>query len=81
MASGIEKHGTKVSALSEYRSAIGTFAGLIAAALIFLWISGGTALHPLAIGIMLSSVTLAIALALFEVCWRLGQHFAEPDRH
>lgn len=58
--------------LQEYRSAIASFAALIAGALIFFWISRGTQYHQLAIGILLSAVTLAAALTLFEICWRIG---------
>lgn len=60
------------SELREYRSAIASFTALIGGAMIFLWISRGTQFHQLAIGIVMSSVTLASALALFELCWRVG---------
>ena len=56
--------------LQEYRSTIASFAALICGSLVFLWISRGTQFHQLAIGIAMSSVTLALALALFELCWR-----------
>jgi hypothetical protein len=58
--------------LHEYRSVVAAFAALIASSLIFLWISRGTQFHQLAIGILLSAVTLSVALALFEICWRIG---------
>jgi hypothetical protein len=58
--------------LHEYRSTIASFAALTCGALAFLWISRGTQYHQLAIGIMLSAMTLALALALFELCWRVG---------
>ena len=63
--------------LREYRPAIASFAILIGGSLIFLWISWGTQLHQLAIGIGMSSITLALALALFEVCWQVGERVAE----
>jgi hypothetical protein len=58
--------------LDEYRSAVASFAALICSAMIFLWISRGTAFHQLAIGIAMSAITLSVALALFELCWRVG---------
>jgi hypothetical protein len=56
--------------LREYGSTVASFAALICGAMIFLWISRGTQFHQLAIGIMMSAITLTIALALFELCWR-----------
>ena len=61
-----------VPRLHEYRSTIASFAALNCGALVFLWISRGTQFHQLAIGIMLSAITLTLALALFELCWRVG---------
>jgi len=58
--------------LHEYRSAIASFAALIVGVVIFLWLSDGTQFHQLAIGIMMSSVTLTVALALLELCWQVG---------
>ena len=58
--------------LREYRSTVASFAALICGAVIFLWISRGTQFHQLAIGIMLSAITLTLALALFELCWGAG---------
>jgi len=58
--------------LREYRSTVASFAALICGAMIFLWISRGTQFHQLAIGIMMSAITLTLALALFELCWRVG---------
>jgi hypothetical protein len=58
--------------LHDYRSTIMSFAVLVCAAMIFLWISQGTQLHSLAIGIAMSAITLTVALALFEFCWRVG---------
>ena len=59
-----------VSEFREYGAAILPFTVLIGGSLLFLWISLGTRLHQLAIGIVMFSVTLAIALALFELSWR-----------
>jgi hypothetical protein len=75
MTSGTETN-RMASALGEYRSPIASFVVLIAGALIFLWISRGTGLHQLAIGILLSLVTLAILLGLFELFWWLALHDA-----
>jgi hypothetical protein len=58
--------------LHDYRSTITSFAVLVCAAMILLWISQGTQFHPLAIGIAMSAITLTVALALFEFCWRVG---------
>lgn len=61
-----------VPRLGEYRSTIMSFAALICGAMIFLWISRGTQFHQLAIAIAMSAITLSVALALFELCWRVG---------
>jgi hypothetical protein len=60
----------------EYRAPIATFAALICGALVLLWVSRGTQFHQLAIGIVMSSATLALLLALFELCWRVGLNLA-----
>jgi hypothetical protein len=60
----------------EYGSSIVAFAALIAGSLVFFLVSSGSALHQLAIGIMLASLTLAITLALLEICWNLALHVA-----
>lgn len=59
------------SELHEYRSTLISLAAVIGGAVVFLWISRGTQFHQLAIGIMISAVTLTLALALFELCWRV----------
>jgi ABC-type proline/glycine betaine transport system permease subunit len=61
-----------VPRLREHRSTIASFAALICGVMIFLWVSRGTQLHKLAIGIAMSAITLSVALALFELCWRVG---------
>jgi hypothetical protein len=58
--------------LHEYRSTIASFVALVCGAMILLWISHGTQCHQLAIGIAMSAITLTVALALFELCWRVG---------
>ncbi len=58
------------SGIHEYRSPVAFFTALICGALAFLWISRGTQFHQLAIGLAMSAVTLALALTLFELCWR-----------
>jgi hypothetical protein len=71
--------------LHEYRSTIASFAALICGATIFLWINRGTQFHQLAIGIMMSAITLTLALALFELCWGVGllvaRFFASENRN
>lgn len=61
----------------EYSSTIASFAALICCAMIFLWISRGTQFHQLAIGIVMSAITLTLALALFELCWRAALSVAK----
>lgn len=61
-----------VSGFRESRFAIACLAGMIVGAIFFLWISYGTQFHQLAIGTLLATVTFTLALALFELCWRLG---------
>ena len=47
-----------------------SWAGLIAATLIVFWATRGTEYHQLALGILLSAVTLLILLSLVEVVWQ-----------
>ena len=61
-----------VSAFRELRGTIAAFTALIGAALIFLGISRGSQLHQLAIGIVLASLTLALALILTEFLSQAG---------
>ncbi len=42
---------------------------LIAAALVAFWATRGTQFHPLALAILLSSLSLLIALSIFELVW------------
>ena len=58
--------------LREYRSSVAPLVVLIAGGVIFFWMSRGTQFHQLAIGIVLSAVTLMIGLALVELCWWAG---------
>jgi hypothetical protein len=60
----------------EYGAAILSFALLIGGSLLFLRISRETQFHQLAIGTAMFSITLAAALALFELCWRAGAYGA-----
>ncbi len=48
---------------------IGWWAALIAGAFILYWVTRSTSYHPLAIGILASSVSLAAAMLLFEAVW------------
>jgi hypothetical protein len=68
----IDEMTSLVPGLREYRSTIASFAVLVCGAMILLWISQGTQFHQLAIGIAMSAITLTVALALFELCWRVG---------
>jgi hypothetical protein len=60
------------SGFNEYRSGVASFAVSIGGALIFVSISGRTQFDQLAIGTVMSSITLALALAQFELCWQIG---------
>jgi hypothetical protein len=57
--------------LHEYRSTLVSLAAAVGAAMAVLWISRGTQFHQLAIGIMMSTVTLTLVLVLFELCWHV----------
>jgi len=61
-----------VPKLREYRTTMASLATLACGAMVFPWIGRETQFHQLAIGIAMSAITLAVALALFEVCWRVG---------
>ena len=61
-----------VPKLREYRCTIASLAALVCGAMALPWITHGAQFHQLAIGIAMSAITLAVALALFEVCWRVG---------
>jgi hypothetical protein len=50
---------------------IWSWAALIAVALILFRVTRGAQYHQLAVGILLSSITLFVALSLFEALWRL----------
>jgi hypothetical protein len=63
---------SRLPRLQEYRSTVASFAALVCGAMIVLWISHGTQFHQLAIGIAMSAITLTVAMALFELCWRAG---------
>lgn len=47
-----------------------SWAALIAAALVAFWLTRGTSYHRLALGVLLSSVTLLILLSVFELLWQ-----------
>ena len=47
-----------------------SWAALIAAALIAFWATRGIEYHQLALGILLSSVTLLVLLSLVELVWQ-----------
>jgi hypothetical protein len=72
----INEKTSLVPKLREYRTAIASLAALVCGAMVFPWISQGTQFHQMAIGIAMSAITLAVALALFEVCWRVGLYVA-----
>jgi hypothetical protein len=52
--------------------AICIWAAVIGVALILFWISRETRFHQLAIGILLSSVSLFVAMSLFEAVWLIA---------
>jgi hypothetical protein len=51
------------------RRALGGWALLIGASLIGVRLSAGTSFHQLAIGILMSSITLFVSMAVFESLW------------
>ena len=50
---------------------IWSWAALVAASLIVFWTTRGNRYHQLALGILLSSITLLILLSLVELVWRV----------
>lgn len=48
------------------------WACLIVASLVAFWITEGTQYHQLVVGILMSSSTLFILMAVFECLWRLS---------
>jgi hypothetical protein len=58
--------------LHEYRSTVASFAVLVGGSMIHLRISHGTQFQQLATGIAMAAITLTVALALLELCWRVG---------
>jgi len=69
----------ELSALTRDNSrALGGWACLIIASLIALWFTEGTQYHQLAVGILMSSSTLFILMALFEFLWRLFVDGSSP---
>ncbi|MEH6952070.1 hypothetical protein V4R08_12150 [Nitrobacter sp. NHB1] len=57
--------------MREDLRALGGWIGLIIASLIAFWLTEGTQYHQLAAGLLMSSSTLFILMALFECLWRL----------
>jgi hypothetical protein len=57
--------------IKDYAQALGGWACLIIASAIGFWFTEGTRYHQLAVGILMSSSTLFILMALFEFLWRL----------
>lgn len=69
---GRRKIPDELSALiREDSRALGGWIGLIVASLIAFWLTEGTQYHQLAAGLLMSSSTLFILMALFECLWRL----------
>lgn len=60
--------------------AMWSWAAAVAAALIFLWASSGTALHHFAIGILLSVLVLLVLLLIVEVIWQALEPVLDPPR-
>jgi hypothetical protein len=75
----VRKSGTGRRPLSEEfpalirinSHALASWACLIIAALVAFWLTEATQYHQLAAGILMSSSTLFILLALFECLWRM----------
>jgi hypothetical protein len=65
----MEMSSAMLQLIRENASALRASAAGIGAALIMFWISRGTEYHPLAIGILASSVSLLVAMSLFESAW------------
>jgi hypothetical protein len=57
--------------IRDYSRAVAGWACLIIAALVAFWLTEATQYHQLAVGILMSSSTLFILLALFECLWRV----------
>jgi hypothetical protein len=60
-----------------------SWAAFIAAALVVFWATRGSQYHQLALGLLLSSITLLILLSLVELVWQvleamLGSKHADP---
>ena len=55
-------------------------AALIATVLIMFWMTRGTQYHQLALGMLLSSITLLVALSLFEALWWVLEAVFDSER-
>ena len=63
----------ELSALVQSNSrALAGWACLIVASLVAFWLTQGTPYHQLVVGILMSSSTLFILMAVFECLWRLS---------
>lgn len=60
----------RAPAIHVMRNSLGSFAVLVGASVILLWIGRGTQFHQFTIGLVLAAMTLGVALLLFELCWR-----------
>jgi hypothetical protein len=69
------------SDLSEVVATVGSWLTAILAAALGVWTTEHTSYHQLAIAILTSLVTLAVALGVLDVLWRIGAHLTRtPDR-
>ncbi|MGH6681850.1 MAG: hypothetical protein ACREDL_23600 [Bradyrhizobium sp.] len=57
--------------MKDEARALVIWALVIAAALIWFWVSRGTDGYQLALGLLMSSVALFIRMALFEILWQV----------
>jgi hypothetical protein len=60
---------------------IGWWIALIGCALIAFWLTSGSAYHHLGIGILTASLSLLVAMALFEALWWVVVELLYPDGH
>ena len=66
--------------LKSNASTIGAWAALIAASLIIFWATRGTQFRQLGIGLLTASVSLLVAMAVFEAIWQgLAMWLDRPD--
>ena len=73
------RHRQLFRGMSIDRATIWFWTTLIAAALVAFWATRGTPFHPLALAILLSSLSLLIALSIFELVWAALKAVFDPE--